>query len=89
MVHDSKARLRVLNAFIRDAVPGATVEVSDVKRDGTVFVRFKSGRGSPCDHAVATFVQALRNNGHAFVPHDENQIRLPLQQFAVNIAAQP
>lgn len=86
MVHYSNARIETLTRFIMDNVPGCTrsaVEVSPVKRDGTVFVKFRSSAEATAVQLTSSFAEALLAAGKAHVPIDVNKIRVPLEQFAL------
>ena len=83
MVHDSKRLTSLLCAFIHQHVthsPGAS-EVSDVKRDGTVFVRFTSTGAVPSSLRCDLFQAALHRAGIVSVRTDECRFRLALDQF--------
>ncbi len=83
MVPHGKARLKALEQFIlaNATVYSSAFEISDVKGDGTVFVRFRS---SPVYSAIS-IAEAFRDalNGHKlqFVQTDDNKFRLALDQF--------
>ncbi len=82
--HGSAAQLRDLTGFILDRVVGSrtSFEVSDVKRDGTVFVRFRSGQGHSATYLIDNFVIALNRHAVAHALPDENKVRLSLKAFA-------
>jgi hypothetical protein len=89
MVHHSNARIQNLTKFILHNVADykSHFEVSDVKQDGTVFVRFKSVeagtyRGTASELA-GRFFRALTEARYTFVQVDVGKFRLPLDQFQV------
>lgn len=85
MVHHSNARTATLTRFIMDNVPGCTsaaLEVSPVKRDGTVFIKFRSSAEASAAQLTSSFAEALREAGRAYAQVDVNKVRLPLEQFA-------
>jgi len=87
MVHNSNARIEVLSAFILEHVADyrSHFEISDVKQDGTVFVKF---RGTAAGSFGATpqtlgqrFGEALKNTNRLFQQLDVHKFRLALDQF--------
>jgi len=83
MVHNSTARSHSLNSFILDEVieNKQAFEVSDVKRDGSVFVRFRSVTEACATACAKSFKEALENYGFNYTQTDDNKFRLPLEQF--------
>jgi hypothetical protein len=81
MVHHSKSRRQNLTKFIMANVADAAFEVSDVKRDGSVFVRFRTHLGCPGATMAADFSAALRRGMFQFTQTSDIQIRLTLDQF--------
>jgi hypothetical protein len=83
-VHNSKALIKVLIDFILANVTGhrTSFEVSDVKRDGTVFVRFRSSPHDPAIYLAEAFRDALSGRGLQFVQTEDTKFRLALDQFA-------
>jgi hypothetical protein len=83
MVADSRKRTRALEQFIvfHMEIPKSLFEVSDVKRDGTVFVKFRSSDFAPAMTLTENFGEALRYANKDFVQTDDNKIRLALEQF--------
>lgn len=83
MVHNSKARIKALEQFIIQNVceERSSFEVSDVKRDGTVFVRFRSITEVSATHAMTAFQDAMNESKKDYVITDVNKVRLPLAQF--------
>lgn len=84
VVHNSKARTQALVAFILGNVTGhrSAFEVSDVKGDGTVFVRFRSSPHEPAITLAEAFRDALGGSGLLFVQTEDTKFRLALDQFA-------
>jgi len=83
MVHNSKALTKALAAFITDniGIPSGAFEVSDVKQDGTVFVKFRSYRDWPASMLAQDFAGGLTNHAKLFVQTTNVQFRLALDQF--------
>lgn len=87
MVADSNARIDALKAFILEHVCDhkSHFEVSDVKQDGTVFVRFRGCRkgsyGASAAEEAQRFNQALWASKVEFVQTDDVKFRLALKQF--------
>lgn len=83
MVHNSKQRVKALEDFIYANVIGhrTAFQVSDVKQDGTVFVRFRSAHIWSAMDITRSFTQELTRLGKAFVQTDDNKVRLALDQF--------
>lgn len=84
MVHDSKARIQSLAAFINEHVKcrKSVFDISAVKRDGTVFVRFTSSTVDPASWYVRLFREALVASGRVFEEPGPCQFRLAIDQFA-------
>lgn len=84
MVHDSKSRVRTLAGFITENVKcrKSVFDISAVKRDGTVFVRFTSSTVDPASWYVRLFREALVASGRVFEEPGLCQFRLALDQFA-------
>lgn len=82
-VHNSKALAKALEAFILANVTGhrTSFDVSDVKQDGTVFVRFRSTPHDPAIFLAETFRDALSGRGLQFVQTEDTKFRLALDQF--------
>ena len=84
MVHNSKALIKSLIAFIMDNVTGhrSGFEVSSKPhRDGTVSVRFRS---SPVDSAVeasSRFREAWVGTGRLYTHIDEVMVRVSLDEI--------
>lgn len=83
MVHDSHRLLTALDAFIRERVtPNRhAYEVSDVKSDGTVFIKFRSAGDMSADGHATVFTQALSTKAYLFTRPTAVQFRLALDQF--------
>ena len=86
MVHDSKRLIRTFIDFVSANVSGhrTSFEVSDVKRDGTICVRFRS---SPVDSSLelaSRFAAAMTQATKDFVQTDDNKFRLALDQFGAS-----
>lgn len=83
MVYNSKAATRNLEQFIYSNVIGyrSAFQVSDAKRDGTVFVRFRSVHIWTAMEIADMFGQELTRLGKDFTRTDDNKVRLPLSQF--------
>ena len=86
MVHDSKARVRTLAEFIKENVgcQKSVFDISAVKRDDTVFVRFTSSTVDPASWYVRLFREALVASGRVFEEPGPCQFRLALDQFGVS-----
>ncbi len=84
VVHDSKARTKALVQFILENATGhrTSFEVSDVKGDGTVFVRFRSSPHDPAIVLAETFSRALNAQNLQFVQTEDTKFRLALDQFS-------
>ncbi len=84
MVHHAKARTQALSKFILDNVVGhkTAFEISDVKQDGTVFVKFRSYMEWPAMSLASDFNRALCRSNLLFTQTSDKQIRLALDQFA-------
>lgn len=85
-VHNSKALTKTLVDFILANVTRhrTSFEVSDVKRDGTVFVRFRSSPRDPAICLAESFCDALNARGFFFVQTDDTKFRMALDQFALD-----
>lgn len=84
VVHNSKALTKALEAFILARVTGhrTSFEVSDVKADGTVFVKFRSSPvDSATDHA-RRFRESLEGTNRPYVQTQECIVRLALNLFS-------
>lgn len=84
VVHDSKARTKALVQFILANATGhrTSFEVSDVKADGTVFVRFRSSPHVPAIVLAESFRDALNGLKLQFVQTEDTKFRLALDQFS-------
>jgi hypothetical protein len=82
-VHNAKSLTKALVSFILENATGhrTSFDVSDVKGDGTVFVRFRSSPHDPAVVLAEGFSRALNARNMAFVQTDDNKFRLPLEQF--------
>lgn len=82
-VHNSKALTKALIDFILANATGhrTSFEVSDVKQDGTVFVRFRSSPHDPAICLAESFRDALNARGLLFVQTEDTKFRLALDQF--------
>jgi hypothetical protein len=83
MVHNSKARVRTLAEFIMENVCGhhTSFEISDIKQDGTVFVKFRSSTTDPAIMLANGFAEALNAGDRSFARTEECKFRLALDQF--------
>ena len=83
MVHRSTAHKKALTKFIMDAVIGhrTAFDVSDVKQDGTVFVKFRSYMSWSSDTLSRDFNRALHGAEKKFTQTDDRTFRLALDQF--------
>lgn len=83
VVHNSKALTQALTQFILANATGhrTSFEVSDVKQDGTVFVRFRSSPHEPAIFLAEQFRNALNARGLLFVQTEDTKFRLALDQF--------
>lgn len=76
--------MKSLEAFIMPAVTHwrFAFEISDVKSDGTVFVRFRSTANQSSISLAEAFRDALSGLGMLFEQTDDNKFRLALDQFS-------
>jgi hypothetical protein len=83
MVHHSSARINALINFIIEhtKTDKSTFQVSDVKRDGTVFVKFRSSSTIPALFLAECFNRALWSANMQFTQTTDVQFRLSLDQF--------
>lgn len=81
IVHNSRVKLQVLSRLIHRNVPECAFELSDVKRDGTVIVRFKSTRTISSEEAQELLSGHLLTSGLRFEIPVAGQVRLPLDQI--------
>jgi hypothetical protein len=83
-----KARTRALVQFILANVTGhrTSFEVSDVKGDGTVFVRFRSTPHDPATHLAEAFREALVGRGIQFYRTEDTKFRFALVNFSPDTA---
>ena len=80
-VQNKRERLDALKQVLVTTLGHSTakvVEMSDVKRDGTVFLRFKSTTEVSAIEATEAFGRHLMGTGAAFMQTDDNRIRMPL-----------
>lgn len=84
VVHDCRARAKALAQFIieRADCHRTSFELSDVKGDGTVFVRFRSSTQAPAIVHAESFRDALNAGGILFDQTEDTKFRLALDQFA-------
>ena len=83
VVHDSRARLRALRSFLLSlGMPSETFEVSDVKGDGTVFVRLRSGKGESSLGLAKTLEGAFSRLGLPYEMPTMTQFRFELERFS-------
>ncbi len=82
-MHNSKAFTRNLVAFVMEHVIGhrTAFDVSDVKRDGTVFVKFRSYMQWDSHSLAVSFNKALWEHDKLFAQTDDRTFRLALDQF--------
>lgn len=85
MVANSKQRSRLLERLI-EAAAGLPLgvrpfKVSDVKQDGTVFVRFRSTETDAAITITERVRDVLNQQGYDFTQTDDVTFRLPLEQF--------
>jgi hypothetical protein len=85
MFHNSRAMKQDLVDFITAHVTGHRVafDLSNVKGDGSVTVRFRSSTEESSDELSYRFHAALNARMMDFVQTDDNKFRVPLAQFAV------
>lgn len=82
-VHDSRARLRALRSFLLTlGMSPAAFEVSDVKGDGTVFVRFRSVDGESSNELGERFQEALEGHGLPYMMPEVTKFRIELARFS-------
>ena len=81
--HNSRAQVHHLEDLILSDVVGfhAAFEVSDVKQDGTVFVKFRSHHERAASEMTRRFCKALRDTGRQWQQTADNMVRLALDQF--------
>lgn len=84
MVRNGKALSGALVAFILENVTGhrTSFEVSDIKGDGTVFVKFRSSPVDSASELVERFCEALEDTDHLYMQTAECQVRLAVAQFS-------
>ena len=84
MVHDSGERVKRLHTMIHEelAILKCCVEVSDVKSDDTVTVKFKSSTGIPAQTLDWAFSVSLKERGieHTYSEQDY-KFRIPIRQL--------
>ena len=81
-VHNKKARMEDLYSLI-SAVSGLPLgapawQLSDVKQDGTVFVRFRSLEDHPASTITDRVESGLFDRGYEFTRTDDNKLRVRL-----------
>jgi hypothetical protein len=83
MVHNSKARIKVLEDWLYANVIGhrSAFEVSDVKQDGSVFIRFRGIHIWSSMELARMCGKELLQAGKTYVQTDDNKLRLALDQF--------
>lgn len=86
MVHNSKQLFRNLDVFIArfSTVVTGSVRISDAKRDGTVFVRFRSTEVEPAEDPARRFKAALDGLASVGVTYEQPtpvQFRVALSHF--------
>lgn len=83
MVPFANAKLAALKQFILDEVLAnkQCFEVSDVKGDGTVFVRFRSVTEASASTLAQSFCEAFDAHDVQFTQPEDCKFRLPLCQF--------
>lgn len=83
MVHNSKAKIEALVTFVKEATsaPNNSFEVSDVKQDGSVFVRFRSSDTRSASDYADTMNVALTRAGRPFEQTTDVRLRVPLDGF--------
>jgi hypothetical protein len=83
MVPNSHERLHALDVFIfhHVTINWSLFEVSNVKKDGTVFVKFKSGVRVSASELSKLFLRALESTGYSYTQPDDVKFRLPITQF--------
>lgn len=90
MVHHSKARVQALEQLILSNIIAqrAAFDISGIKRDNTVFVKFKSSPAAAKAACVLAqeFSHALLLLGVSFTRPDDHLVRLDLQQVPVQLA---
>lgn len=83
MVHNSKALLKSLESFILQNVVAqrSAFDVSGVKADGTVFVRFRSTDTASATQLAFDFIDHLSRRRARYTQTDDHKFRLPIDQF--------
>lgn len=83
MVHNSKALLQTLSTLITESVTDCKsgFELSPVKADGTVFVRFRSTDTASANELAYRFIEVLSLKRAQYTQTDDHKFRLPLTQF--------
>lgn len=84
VVHGAKARTTTLVRFIMENVTNrrSAFEVSDVKSDGTVFVKFRSSPVDSASDLTRRFRVSLEGTNRRFEAVSTTQVRLALDQFS-------
>ncbi len=82
VVHNSNARIQNLELLINmEGVPRRSFQVSDVKQDGMVFVKFKSDDDATSAERACHFTALMCRLGKEFMQVDDRMFRLALSQF--------
>jgi ribosome-interacting GTPase 1 len=87
-VHDSKRKLAELNDFVQNTLTACAegniqFQISDVKGDGTVFVRFRGTPKVSTSELSKALQDALQGCQVPFTVPAENQVRLAIEAFNV------
>jgi hypothetical protein len=93
-VHNARAKLRALEGFVARSVQHLTgdrnaFQLSDVKGDGTVFVRFRSTDKVSSINLAETFRDALNGLSIRFEQTDDTKFRASLDAFVPYTASGP
>ena len=91
VVHNAKAKSRALEGFIARSISHLTsnhaaFQLSDVKGDGTVFVRFRSTDEVSSIRLAETFRDALNGLSIRFEQTDDTRFRALLDAFTLYTA---
>lgn len=78
-IHNKKERVTALHHIVESASGvKSSFELSDVKRDETVFVRFRSVDDCPAVTIACRVAKSLMTSGHEFTQIDDNKLRIKL-----------
>ena len=83
MVANSRSRTRNLVLFVMDNVTRERTcfDVSSVKQDRSVFVKFRSNSMISASEFVRRFIEALERHNLTYVQFEATKFRLAIDQF--------